>query len=65
MEPKSGQDVRHATMNHVRGTLKVHWSPTRHTSAIMAVLVTKSGFAFRTAFKTVHATRERGRIKIF
>lgn len=50
MEPKSGQDVGQATMNHVRGTLKVHRSPTRHAS-IMAVVVTKSSFAFRAALQ--------------
>lgn len=64
-----------ATMDHVTRTLKVPWPPTRHISDIMAIAVTKSSFAVRyavlfdhlklTVSKTVHATRQKGRRKIF
>lgn len=65
-----GQEVDHVTRK-----LKVPWPPTRHISDIMAIAVTKSSFAFRCALlfghlkltvsKTVHATRQKGKRKIF
>lgn len=72
MELQSDQDMGQA-MDHVTRILKVLWPPPRHISDIMAG--TKSSFTFRyallfdhvklTASKTVHATRQKGRRKIF